>query len=80
MTMNRKKMNMRLVKKQIARNIRRRRAELGITQAELARRAGISVSEVSALESATREPLASTLLKVASGLDWTPSDVLDGVR
>jgi transcriptional regulator with XRE-family HTH domain len=80
MTMKRKKKDMRLVKEQLARNIGRRRAELGITQAELARRVELSVSEVSALESATREPLASTLQKLASGLDWGVSDILDGVR
>jgi transcriptional regulator with XRE-family HTH domain len=78
--MKRKKTDMRLVKEQLARNIGRRRAELGITQVELARRAGLSVSEVSALESASREPLASTLQRLASGLDWNSSDLLDGVR
>lgn len=71
---------MMLVKEQLARNITRRRAELGITQVELAARAGLSVSEVSALESASREPLASTLQKLASGLDWKSSDLLDGIR
>lgn len=49
------------------------------TQAEPARRARLSVSEVSALESASREPLASTLKKLACGLDSEVSDLLDGV-
>lgn len=78
--MSRKKQDMRLAKRRLGHNIGRRRAELRITQAELARRAGLSVSEVSALESGDREPLASTLQKVASGLNWTASDLLDGVR
>jgi transcriptional regulator with XRE-family HTH domain len=80
MTMKREKKDMRLVKEQIARNIKQRRAELGITQVELARRAGLSVSGVSYIESASREPLASTLQKLASGLDWEVSDLLVGVR
>ena len=77
MTMSRKGEDDRLVRRQIG---ERRRAELGISQAECARRTETTVSEIAALESGGRQPLASTLEKVAAALEWAPSDVLAGVR
>ncbi len=78
--MKRNEQDDRLVSAQLAENIERRRAELGIDQADLARRAKVAVSEVVALEQGDRQPLASTLKKVAAGLDCDLSDLLDGVR
>lgn len=78
--MRRNEQDDRLVSAQLAENIKRRRAELGTDQAELARRAEVAVSEVVALEQGDRQPLASTLKKVAGGLDCDLSDLLDGVR
>lgn len=78
--MKRNEKDDRLVRAQLAENIERRRAELGIDQAELARRGKVAVSEVAALEAGDRQPLASTLKKVAAGLDCDLSDLLDGVR
>jgi transcriptional regulator with XRE-family HTH domain len=80
MTMNQKRDENRLIGEQLAENIKRRRAVLGISQAELARRAEVSVSEIAALEADERQPLASTLKKVAAGLECDVSDLLDGVR
>jgi transcriptional regulator with XRE-family HTH domain len=80
MTMKRNKQDDRLVEAQLAENIKRRRAELDVDQAELARRAELAVSEIAALEAGDRLPLASTLKKVAEGLDCDLSDLLDGVR
>jgi transcriptional regulator with XRE-family HTH domain len=80
MTMKRNEQDDRLVEAQLAENIKRRRVELDVDQAELARRAELAVSEVAALEAGDRLPLASTLKKVAEGLDCDLSDLLDGVR
>ena len=79
MTMNRKEQGDGLVVRQIGENVARRRAELGISRAECAGRAGVPISEVSALEAGDRQPLASTLEKIASSLDWELSDLLGGV-
>lgn len=78
--MSRREEEDRLVGAQLAENIERRRTELGISQAECARRAEVSVSEIAVLEAGDRQPLATTLKKVAAALDWEPSDLLDGVR
>src|ERR1700742_3710782 len=80
MTMNRREEEDRLVGAQLAENIERRRAELRISQAECARRAEISISEIVVLEAGARLPLATTLKKVAAALDWEASDLLDGIR
>jgi transcriptional regulator with XRE-family HTH domain len=79
MTMNRREQDDRLVERQIGGNVRRRRAVLDISRAELARRAELSYSEVSAVERGEREPLASTLLKITSALEFTLSDLYAGV-
>lgn len=76
--MNRKQDD-RLVERQIGGNIRRRRAVLDLSRAELARRAELSYSEVSAVERGEREPLALTLLKIASALEFELSDLYSGV-
>jgi transcriptional regulator with XRE-family HTH domain len=80
MTMSRKGEDDRLVRRQIGQNVERRRTELGISQAECARRAEVTVSEIAALEAGGRQPLASTLQKVATALGWESSDLLAGVR
>lgn len=48
--------------------LRRIRSRLGLTQAELAQRAGLSVEAVSLLERGRRAPRASTLKLIATGL------------
>lgn len=78
--MRRSEQDDRIVSAQLAENIKRSRADLGIDQAELAGRAELAVSEVAALEAGDRQPLASTMTKVAEGLDCDLSDLLDGVR
>jgi transcriptional regulator with XRE-family HTH domain len=80
MTMSQKREDDRQVRRQIGENVESRRAELGISQAECARRAEVPVSELAALESGDRQPLASTLERVAAALEWEPSDALAGVR
>lgn len=77
--MDRHREDDRLVRRQIGENIERRRAELGISRAECAGRAGVTASEIGILEAGDRQPLASTLKKVAGALGWEVSDLVAGV-
>ena len=52
-----------------AQRLRDRRRGLGITQHELARRAGVSTVTISALENAKKEPRAGTVARLAVSLD-----------
>lgn len=78
--MSRRKEDDRLVRRKIGENVERRRLELGISRVECARRAGLSVREIAALEAGERQPLASTLKKVSCALEWGSSELLVGVR
>lgn len=53
----------------LARAIRKRRAELDLTQKELAVRCGMKVSAVSRLESDESNPSWGTMRRVAKGLE-----------
>lgn len=63
----------------LAQNVLNRRHEQGITQVELARRAGCSVSTVSRLERAEGPISVETLFRIASGLDCRASELAEGV-
>ena len=80
MTMNRREEDNNLVRRQIGQNVAVRRAELDLSQAECARRAAVSVSEIAALEAGDRQPTASTLKKIAAALEWESSNIVAGVR
>lgn len=56
----------------------RRRA--GLTQRELARRAGVVSDTVSRLERGLTVPETSSLLRIAHALGVSPSTLLDGER
>lgn len=60
-------------------NVRRRRAELGLGQRELARATGLSYPTMSRLENGHTNPRLSTLLAVAAALDTTVSELARGV-
>jgi transcriptional regulator with XRE-family HTH domain len=67
----------------VGRNVRRARIELGLTQEELADRAGTSQFYVSSLEAGRRNPTIETVhaLAVAMGLrDWLVLLRPDGER
>jgi DNA-binding XRE family transcriptional regulator len=53
---------------ELARDILRHRRALGLTQAELARRAGIARKTLDAIESATRVPTEAMLKKIEGAL------------
>lgn len=59
-----------------ATNLRRRAEELGISNAEVARRAGLSERRYGNYVSGRREPDLATLVKIASVLATTPNDLL----
>lgn len=53
--------------------LRRRRAELGLTQIELATLAGVTQNYLSLVESGHRQPSLETLAGLAAGLQVPPS-------
>ena len=59
-----------------ANNLRKRAAELGISNAEAARRSGLSERRYSHYVSGIREPDLATLVRVAQTLQTTPNDLL----
>jgi len=60
-------------------NLKRVRAESGLSQTELAKAAGISHSEIYRLEAGTREPRLGTLLKLGRALGVDGADLLEGL-
>lgn len=59
-----------------ATNLRRRAEELGLSNAEVARRAGLSERRYGNYVSGRREPDLATLVKIASVLATTPNELL----
>ncbi len=60
----------------LAENIRLRREQLMLSQADLAKRLGCDQSYVSKLENGAKQPLVSTLADLANALEIQPSDLL----
>jgi transcriptional regulator with XRE-family HTH domain len=60
----------------VGRNVRRARIEKGLTQEELAERAGTSQFYVSSLEAGRRNPTIGTLASLASALGVDHLDLL----
>ena len=54
---------------QIAGQVSERRAKLGLSQAELAKRVGTTQSAIARLESGGRPPRIDTLMRIAGALD-----------
>lgn len=59
-----------------AENLRKRAEELGISNAEVARRAGLSERRYGNYVSGRREPDLATLVKIATVLATSPNDLL----
>lgn len=64
--------------KLIGNNIKRRRLELKLTQAQLAERAQISDVHISHIETGKASMSLETLLAICRVLDTTPNDILLG--
>lgn len=62
-----------------AQNLRRARAQSGLSQLELGEAARISASEVHRLEAGTREPRLGTLLRLGRATGVGGAALLDGL-
>jgi transcriptional regulator with XRE-family HTH domain len=65
--------------RQFASNLLHSRIAAGLTQEELATRAGLHRTEVSLLERAAREPRLSTAIRVAVVLDISVASLCHGI-
>ena len=63
-------------KEAIARNLRVKRAELDMTQAELSERSGVNIATINSYEQEGYTPGADKLCALAEALDCTPNDLL----
>ena len=64
--------------KQIGRNVKTRRKELKMTQADLAERANLSVIHISHIETGNANMSIDALLAICHALSLTPNDILLG--
>lgn len=62
-----------------AANLRKARAEAGISQEELGYRCELHRTEISLLERAGREPRLATLVKLAGALETTVAELTEGI-
>lgn len=60
----------------LSRNLRRRAKDLGLSDAEVARRAGLSERRYGHYVAGTREPDFATFLRICEVLAVTPNDLL----
>lgn len=61
-------------------NLRRARLERGMTQADLARESGLTVTDVGRIERGTREIRLGTLARLLHGLGAAPEELLSALR
>jgi transcriptional regulator with XRE-family HTH domain len=62
-----------------ARNVASARARQHLSQAEVSKRSGIHVTEVSRIERGLRDPRLSTLIRLAHALEMQPARLLDHI-
>jgi transcriptional regulator with XRE-family HTH domain len=65
---------------QFGTNLRQARRRSGLTQSQLAVKAGISASQVYRLETSVREPRLRTILSLGKALDIDGADLLRGIE
>ena len=63
----------------LARNLRRLRLSAGLSQEELADRAGLHRTYISSVERAQRNVSLENLFKIAQGLEVSPQDLVGSV-
>lgn len=68
------------IEAEIGERIRLRRASLGMSQAELAERIGMSFQQVQKYERGANRIASSILIRVADALDCAPGDLLVGAK
>jgi transcriptional regulator with XRE-family HTH domain len=62
-----------------AENLRLARASHGLSQQELARRCGLSRTEISLFERRARSPRLEMIVALSKALDLEPGDLLQGI-
>jgi len=67
------------VRQRVAQNIKRLRAEKGLSQEELADLAGLHRTYISSVERAVRNPTVTVLAKIAAGLGVPLATLVEGV-
>jgi transcriptional regulator with XRE-family HTH domain len=67
------------VREQFATNLRRLRRRSGLSQEELARRAGLHRTQIGLLERGARMPKIDTVIKLAGALPAEIEDLLRGI-
>jgi transcriptional regulator with XRE-family HTH domain len=65
------------ITKRVGVNLRRAREELGLSQEDLADRAGLHRTYLSGVERGVRNPTVTVLEKIAKALKVKPSSLLD---
>ena len=60
-------------------NLRRFRDAAGLTQMQLANRSDMDMAEISRLELGKRDPRLSTIVRLASALELTVEELVEGV-
>jgi transcriptional regulator with XRE-family HTH domain len=63
----------------LARNVAATRANRGLSQAQVSKRSGVHVTEVSRIERGLREPRLSTIVRLARAMEVKPARLLDGM-
>lgn len=63
----------------IARRLRDRRCDIGLSMSDLSRSSKVSVAAISLIESGRRRCSLDTLLKLSKSLHTTPADILEGI-
>lgn len=66
------------LKEAIAREVRKARAGLGVSQHEVADRAGLTPTYISEIENARRNPSATTIIRLSYALGVDPNTILGG--
>jgi transcriptional regulator with XRE-family HTH domain len=61
-------------------NVKRERGRAGLSQEQLADRAGFHATEISRLERGVRDPRLDTIVRISRGLGVAPSVLFDGIR
>jgi len=64
----------------LARNVRARRENLGLTQEQLGFETGLDRTYISGIERGVRNPSLDVIAKIASALDTSPSDLLSAMN
>ena len=67
-------------REQFAANLKSARKQAGLSQEGLGDATELHRTEISLLERAERDPRLATIVKLARGLEVTPSDLLRGIQ